>query len=57
MARQNIKTPGFTPVANPERAQAMAEIRRSSAASPQDSRPKRERARRDAKQAEIKRGW
>jgi hypothetical protein len=57
MARQNIKTPGFTPVANPERAKAMAEIRRSSAASSHDTRPNRQRSRRDAKRASIRNGW
>jgi hypothetical protein len=57
MARQNIRTPGFQPTANPERAQAMAEIRRSSAASSHDTRPKRERSRRDAKRASIRNGW
>ena len=49
------KTPAYRPVANPALAAAMREIRRSSAASPQDSRPNRERSRQDAKRAAIKR--
>jgi len=33
MARVNVRTKGFAPTANPEMARAMAELRRSSAAS------------------------
>lgn len=40
---------------NPELHAAMMELRRSNAAVPHDSRPKRERARRDAKRADIRR--
>lgn len=41
--------------ANPELHAAMMDLRRSSAASPHDSRPKRERSRKDSKRAAIKR--
>jgi hypothetical protein len=33
VARQNVRTKGFAPSANPDMARAMAELRRSSAAS------------------------
>lgn len=41
--------------ANPAYAEGMRQIRRSNAAVPMDNRPKRERSRRDAKRAAIKR--
>jgi hypothetical protein len=44
-----------TPVANPEYAQAMRELRRSGAAGTHDNRPKRERSRQDSKRAAIRR--
>lgn len=39
---------------NPEMAKAMRDLRRSSAASPHDSRPKRERSRHAARNAAVK---
>ena len=44
----------WRPPANPELAKAMAELGRSSAAQPQDTRPHRQRSRADAKRAAIK---
>ena len=44
----------FKPAANPEFSKAMAELARSSAASPHDTRPKRERSRKASKDAAIK---
>lgn len=43
--------------ANPEWSMAMAEKRRSNCTQPHDSRPNRERSRKDAKRAAIKSGW
>lgn len=40
-------------IANPELHRAMVELRRSSAASPHDTRPKRQRSRHAAKRAAI----
>lgn len=45
---------GFTPTANPELAEAMRKLGRSSAAAPHDTRPGRERTRKDAKKAAIR---
>lgn len=45
---------GFTPTANPEQAKAMRLLGRSSAASPFDNRPKRQRTRLDAKKAALR---
>lgn len=47
----------FRPTANPEMAAAMRELRRSSAASSHDNRPKRQRTRSASKRAAIKGGW
>lgn len=53
MAKKKIAgTPGM---GNAELYRAMQEKRRSSAASPHDTRPNRERSRRDAKRAAIRR--
>lgn len=49
------KQPKHKNTANPEFAAAMREIGRSSATQPHDSRPRRERSRKDAKRAAIKR--
>jgi hypothetical protein len=45
----------FKPVQNEALHKAMVEKRRSSAASPQDNRPNRERSRKDAMRAAISR--
>ena len=44
----------FKPTRNEELHRAMMELRRSSAASAHDSRPKRERTRLDSKRAAVK---
>ena len=44
----------YTKTANPELAAAMQELRRSSATSPHDTRPNRQRSRKDAKEASIR---
>lgn len=44
----------YIKTANPELAAAMQELRRSSATSPHDTRPNRQRSRKDAKDASIK---
>lgn len=45
---------GFTPSANPELAEAMRLRGRSSATSPVDSRPNRQRTRKDSKRASLR---
>lgn len=45
----------FKAIENKPMYQAMVEIRRSSAAQPQDTRPNRERSRRDALRAAVQR--
>jgi len=50
------KEPKYKGHANPELAAAMRELRRSNAAGTHDSRPNRERARGQAKRADIRRG-
>ena len=54
LSKGGKKSKGFTPDANPEWAAAQREIGRSSATQPQDSRPNRQRTRKDAKQAAIR---
>jgi hypothetical protein len=51
------KTTKFRATANPEYAAAMHGLRSSSAASPQDNRPNRQRTRSTAKRQAIKNGW
>lgn len=45
----------FKPIENKPMYKAMVELRRSSAAQPQDERPNRERSRKDALRASIQR--
>jgi hypothetical protein len=49
------KSEKYRAVANPAYAAGMREIRRSNAAGTHDARPSRERSRRDAKRAAIRR--
>ena len=52
-----VKPKKFRPVANPELHKAMLGLRSSSAASPQDNRPNRQRTRATSKKAAIRQGW
>lgn len=47
-------TKSYRPTANPELAAAMRELRRSSATSKHDTRPRRQRSRQDSKRAAIR---
>jgi len=49
------KSDKYRAVSNPEMAKAMREIRHSNASGTHDNRPRKERARRDAKRAAIRR--
>lgn len=52
------KNNSWKPVANPELAKAMRELRRSGATSPHDSRPHRQRTRQSANRAALREyGW
>lgn len=57
MGNKNNRKPKkvkYVKTANPDLAAAMQELRRSSATSPHDTRPNRQRTRQDAKKASIK---